>query len=556
MTDWLYDTFVWTGLLIGLVLLIRRPVARYFGPQVAYALWALPFIRLILPPLVLPAWMAPSDTAAITPATSADPLNPALAQILDEAMLAPATPTPEPFYVIEPATLTAITLAVWLGGAAVFLALRIKGYWEMRELMLTGAKEMGASGTIRLVETPAATAPLAFGVFDKVVALPPGFLAMYDRDIRDLAVAHELAHHHGRDLLVNILMQPLFALHWFNPLGHYGWQALRRDQEAACDARVVEHRPEEKRADYARVIASFAAGPNVALAAPMACPVLGEKSIIERLRSLKMSKQTRSRRIAGRVMLAGALVALPLTATISYAESQTVEEAFADSSIPEPPAPPAPPAVPGAPEAPLAPLAPVAPIAPEGAGPDDAVWHEIDEVKTPDGKVKRIEKVYVIKGGENMSAEEREEMFEKMREERHEAHEAHMEARAEAHEAHMEPRKVRKMVHAELVDARAIAEEALKEVELELASMDMDGEKTVVQMRCEGDEMASQKKGKNGENVVMICKSKIMAEALSGLNEARAEIASDTDMDAETKAQVLRSLDEQIRNWDKPRKGA
>ncbi len=59
-SDWMVDTFIYTALLIGLVLLLRRPVSRWCGPQVAYALWALPFLRFIMPPIVLPAWMAPA----------------------------------------------------------------------------------------------------------------------------------------------------------------------------------------------------------------------------------------------------------------------------------------------------------------------------------------------------------------------------------------------------------------------------------------------------------------------------------------------------------------
>ena len=44
--SWLIDTFVVTAALIALVLVIRRPVARAFGPGMAYALWALPLLRL------------------------------------------------------------------------------------------------------------------------------------------------------------------------------------------------------------------------------------------------------------------------------------------------------------------------------------------------------------------------------------------------------------------------------------------------------------------------------------------------------------------------------
>ena len=74
MTAWLIDTVLYTGLLIGLVLVLRRPVGRFFGPQLAYALWALPFLRLLLPPIVLPASLAPEPAAG--PAVAAPEWTP------------------------------------------------------------------------------------------------------------------------------------------------------------------------------------------------------------------------------------------------------------------------------------------------------------------------------------------------------------------------------------------------------------------------------------------------------------------------------------------------
>ena len=65
------EKLAWTGALIALVLAARRPVARICGPQCAYALWALPVIRLVLPPLTLPAWMAPAATAPTAPVEAA-----------------------------------------------------------------------------------------------------------------------------------------------------------------------------------------------------------------------------------------------------------------------------------------------------------------------------------------------------------------------------------------------------------------------------------------------------------------------------------------------------
>ena len=131
MTQWLLDTFVWTGVLIALVLLVRRPVARHFGPQVAYALWALPLARFVLPPVVLPASFAP--TTAETSLAMGNAAGFSLADPL---------------------------LALWLGGAAVLLVWRMRDYLAMRRELLVDARPMGEAGPVRLVETPGVASPV------------------------------------------------------------------------------------------------------------------------------------------------------------------------------------------------------------------------------------------------------------------------------------------------------------------------------------------------------------------------------------------------------------
>lgn len=308
MTQWLLDTFVWTGMLIALVLLVRRPVARHFGPQVAYALWGLPLARLVLPPIMLPASFAPA--AADTSLTIAAAAGFGVADLL---------------------------LPLWLGGAMLLLLWRARNYFAMRRDLLADARPMGEAGQVRLVESPAVASPVAFGIRDKVVALPPGFMAQHDMAARDLAIAHELAHHRGHDLLAIMVAQLVLALHWFNPLAWAGWRAMRSDQEAACDARVVAGRARPERAVYAQVIAGFAAGPRLSIAAPMACPVLGEKSIIHRLRSLTLDDVSASRRKLGLGAIAtSALLALPMTASIGYARPERLAEPPAAEQLSRP----------------------------------------------------------------------------------------------------------------------------------------------------------------------------------------------------------------------------
>ncbi|MBX7493264.1 M56 family metallopeptidase [Qipengyuania sp. 1NDW9] len=320
--DWfLFDTLVWTGALIALVMVLRRPVARHFGAGAAYALWFLPLARLVIPPFTLPAWMRPvTETVVETEPAFALQSETIVLPVAQSGAALPTTLTTA----AEPVDFLTPLLLLWLGGAMVMLVRRFWLYFALRRELLEDARPVGEVGSIRLIETSAISGPMAFGVLDRVIALPNGFMSSRERAARDLAIAHELSHHRGGDLIVNMLVQPLFAIHWFNPLGHIGWNALRRDQEAFCDARVVAARSHDERATYANVIADFARrpalAPRPALAAPMACPVLGDKSIIHRLRSLSMSDISPRRRLLGRGALASAFLAVPLTASICYAE--------------------------------------------------------------------------------------------------------------------------------------------------------------------------------------------------------------------------------------------
>ncbi|MEE4199155.1 M56 family metallopeptidase [Erythrobacter sp.] len=560
MTDWLLETLVWTGVLIAAVLLVRRPVARLFGPQVAYGLWAIPALRLVLPPIELPAWMKPAEAAgggagelALLPASSLPVANPTL-------IAAPPVPLPEAeagAAILDMQLVLAALLTVWLGGALVFLYRRFDAYFQLRAELLEEGREVGRDGRIRLVETSGTEAPLALGIRDKVIALPPGFLAQPDRRARDLALAHELAHHRAGDLLVNFLVQPLFAIHWWNPLALYGWLALRRDQEAACDARVMADAPREERQAYASLIVSFAAGPNVALAAPMACPVLGDKSIIHRLRSLRMNRATFRRRIAGRLMLGAAVVALPATASISYAASEV---------------PPAPPLAPPAPTAPLAPAAPLASFASQDealqdgeetgedaiviidpdidtapsrwSDPDPDIDVQVDKVETP--SVDARPRIFISRDGERISkalrARDDAKVFARL-------HSRHLGGLSEAELA-----EIRAEMRESLAEAERVLEDVPEIVERSFAARALAEEgrlrgTTRIEMHCAngGEDVVKTIEREDGTATVLMCRERILEQALNGLKQARNSIAKNREMPADTRREVLRSLDEEIK---------
>lgn len=506
MTGWLIDTLLYTGLLIGFVLMVRRPAGRWFGAQFAYVLWVLPFLRLLLPPVVLPASLAPAAEPAqvmAAPATS------------EWVELAPAAAAAAPAW--NWADFAEVALSVWLGVALAFLAWRTVTYRRMRRELLVAACPVGEVGKIRLVETPAVASPVAFGVLDKVIALPPLFMAQPDRTARDLAIAHELAHHRGHDLLANFAAQALLALHWFNPLAWMGWRAMRRDQEAACDARVLAGRGRDERVRYAALIAGTAAGQRVisfrgALAAPMACPmvcpVLGDKSIIHRLRSLSMSDTTPGRRRLGRALIAAGALALPLTASISYSAASAQD-------APLPPAPPSPMTSPTA----AAPPAPPAPPTANEHGARHVVVHR---------EVRREGADAPGEAGQRNSFEWR-----------GDPNDPEFEVRMEQFGRDMEKwgeKWGEEWGEQQRAQALAFAEQARRNSPEVVESCDENERRRTTTT--------------DGRARVVICERDIRAQAragaMSGLRSARESIAHNREISAEVRAEVLNDLDEEI----------
>ena len=560
----LLDTLVWTGVLIGVALLLRRPVAKYLGAGAAYALWFLPLIRMLFPPVTLPAWMRPDLSGGGDAGSEVIAADLAFAPSAESGFsysefVSPAGTAP----LDTPIDLLTPLVIVWLVGAAIFMGRRFWLYGELRRELLEDARPVGEVGPIRLIETTAISGPMAFGVFDKVVALPDGFMASRERQVRDLAIAHELAHHRGHDILVNVLVQPLFAIHWFNPLGWMGWSAMRRDQEAACDARVVASRSREERAAYAAIIADFARRPQIAprpaLAAPMACPVLGDKSIIHRLRSLPMTDHSRRRRFAVRGAVAAAVFALPMTASIGYAEgiaAHVPEEPFALQT-------------PVAPPQPLAPEAPDAPQAPEP--PSDREFVAAME-RTIEREFDRAERD--IERAERELERARESMA---RVERDPARHARWDGRNWDQMSDKEKRAFKKemaqlredladggKVQRELqqIEARQVDRaESRREVQLALAEAHAEvaqvraeavAEKAIasapkVVMKClDKDRAVTTKVDAKGRTTMYVCESYGATVALKAIKHTRESLAADRNWSDEMRAEILADIDAEI----------
>ncbi|HVI97624.1 MAG TPA: M56 family metallopeptidase [Sphingomonas sp.] len=405
---WGAEALIASTLLMLLVLALRGPVRRQFGSQVAYALWALPVLRLLLPPL-------PADWREAAAAPIAQASETITVFVVEPLGLAPAAQAHDPL------PLGLIVLALWALGAAGFFVWHLVAHARFCRRMLAGRvrEEMSADG-IRVVETDAATGPLAFGVLRKYVAFPRDFAERYDEDERDLAMAHELGHHARGDLIANWAALFVLAVHWFNPVAWRAFRAFRADQEMANDARVLAGKSATFRHVYACAIVKAAHGGAVSAA----CHLHTINDLKGRLKMLSVNKTSRKRLASGIAAVALVTVTgLGVTAsgtqaaeTIRTRVSKTIGVELPNSGavwtiapaaaataatlpttsgqdVPLPPPPPE--TVPVPPSA--APAAPVAVPAPP-APPATWSWTSADQDAIA-GNVHTMKRVQVIKDG-------------------------------------------------------------------------------------------------------------------------------------------------------------
>ncbi|WP_448661718.1 M56 family metallopeptidase [Sphingomonas sp. CJ20] len=414
MIGWAVETFVATTALMLVVLAIRAPVRKAFGPHMAYALWLLPVIRLVMPPLPgdwhLSRLLAPlARQAEDAPGIAVGVMNPATLppELAGDAIVtqvelaghAANVALVPPTTVAGGPSLLVLALGVWAIGALLFLGYHLIAHRRFCVALLRRARvdRTVAQGRVRVIETDAAHGPLAFGIFRKYVAFPRDFAERYDELERDLALAHELGHHVRGDLIANWVALVVLALHWFNPVAWRAFRAFRADQEMACDALVLAGRAQALRHAYGRAIVKSAHGGAVSAA----CHLHTINEVKGRLRMLSKTTKTSPRRVAAGLvgMSALSLAALGLTASGTQAAAEIRTSVGKGVSalaqdLPAPPAAPSAPAAASAPEAPDPALAPVVPAAPAAHGVRSI---STTTTTTTDKDGKRIKKIVMVR---------------------------------------------------------------------------------------------------------------------------------------------------------------
>lgn len=299
MTTWFIGSLLATSLLLVFLLLVRGPVLRSFGPKVAYALWALPALRLILPPL--PAWFKPVQTA-VGATVSPSEIATAGSHLLEIATGPSA------------ALSMTVLLAVWATGAIAWFATQMLRYHGFLGRALTGATLLGRECGVSVLVSPAVTGPMATGIVVRRILLPTDFVDRYTSSERRLALLHEGAHHDRGDILANFAALGVVAVLWWNPIAHYAYRCFRADQELACDATVLGSSGVEDRQAYGSALLKSAS----ARTSTVACALSHKDELRRRFVTMMRPGFGTGRRITG----AGGALTLVLAGVILTATAE------------------------------------------------------------------------------------------------------------------------------------------------------------------------------------------------------------------------------------------
>jgi bla regulator protein BlaR1 len=317
MIGWLIEGLIASTVLMVAVLLLRAPVRKLFGADIAYALWLLPALRLVLPPL--PAAWHEATVAPILRAS--EQVTILFVDPIGESAAAPAS-------AFWGSLLPPLLAAFWIAGAIGFLVWHGLRHFRFCRHLLDQAAAAEDVGGVRVIETAAASGPLAFGIVRRYVAFPRDFAERYEPEERDLALAHELGHHARGDLIANWVGLVVLALHWFNPIAWRAFRAFRADQEIANDARVLAGMSPMHRHTYACAILKAAHPTFLGGAVSATCHLNTIDDLKGRLRMLTTNKISPVRVISG----AGAL-SLLMAAGLGLTASGTAAAAKVRASV-------------------------------------------------------------------------------------------------------------------------------------------------------------------------------------------------------------------------------
>lgn len=197
-------------------------------------------------------------------------------------------------------------LSVWLAGFCAAIAYLITAQLRLRkqinecctamdERLLTMLDSLSEDFKIRrtpkLLISPRMTSPYTCGIWRPTIVLPEYAIAtLSDAELR-CVLAHELAHIHRHDVLIQWCAMAISSFYWFHPAAWLATLQMRRCREGACDELVLQRLGESRR-EYGQALLQMADHLRAPVLVPGLCGLFGSRQPIrERIQRVNNFRQ-------------------------------------------------------------------------------------------------------------------------------------------------------------------------------------------------------------------------------------------------------------------------
>jgi bla regulator protein blaR1 len=200
---------------------------------------------IVAPPVRVAVPVVEVNQAALPLVVGTIEPMPPVTTAADGALVKPATPQASRF------SLSALLLAGWIIGTAVFLLPVVTGLWQIRVLRRSGlpwlrgqsaaetlAFDAGVHRRVEVLLHEALPGPITCGVLNPAILLPRD-AESWPREDLSRAIVHELEHVRRDDSATRYLARAVCALYWFHPLTWIAWRKLVLEAERSCDDAVL-----------------------------------------------------------------------------------------------------------------------------------------------------------------------------------------------------------------------------------------------------------------------------------------------------------------------------
>jgi len=247
MIDSLFEIFVLKSIgiaiLLLLIIVVRPMVLKWLNAQVAYGLW-----------LMLPIYLLMPVTTAEMNSTGGF-----MTFILGGDILSTDHNENQWF---DSGRIVNWSLIVWGSGCLIMLGIFSVRYQRLKKSL----KEIRVSNrfinkqsdakngiNIQFVSSSLIDVPAVFGLFQSYLILPDDFFSLANKN-QQMILQHEFYHLNRHDHRFNFLRVFIKSLFWFNPMFYWADKYCEADQEMSCDLGVLQNSDIEERRNYANVL--------------------------------------------------------------------------------------------------------------------------------------------------------------------------------------------------------------------------------------------------------------------------------------------------------------